>query len=121
MEGPGTPEQFLVMPWYAELLAAVLVEPDPAFDDGSAGTLLATLLERARRVEGARSPIDRMALELRYDVALIRLCSAVGLPSDPRRFDPPAPARVLLEGQLRAAGLPVPRSDLESASSDGSG
>jgi hypothetical protein len=107
------------MPLYAEFLATVLSEPNAESDDSSPGALLATLLERGRRASVARSPIDRLALELRYDAALVRLCWSVDIPADPDTFDPPARARDELESRLRAAGLPVAQWAFELAPSDG--
>jgi hypothetical protein len=98
------------MPLYSELLLAALADsgpgsgsPDPGRDD-----LVAALLVRGQRLRAARSPIERLALELDYDVTLVRLCRTVPVPADPERFDPPARAREDLEGRLRSAGVAVP-------------
>ena len=109
-----------MMPLYTELLATALAEPGPEPDDTSPGALLVVLLDRGLQIRAAPSPIDRLALELRYDVALIRLCSAMGVPADPARFDPPIPAREELEARLRSAGVPVAPDGLEPARSEGS-
>ena len=50
---------------------------------------------------------DRLALELRHDVALLTLCSVVGVNAGPERFEDPAEARHELEDELAAAGCVI--------------
>ena len=110
------------MPLYSELLKAALADPPPeAGPDPASGPedLLGALRVRGQRLTSARSPIERLAFELQYDLTLVRLCQAVGVPADPERFDPPGRAREELEGRLRSAGVAVPTMRLDWVTHEG--
>jgi len=46
-----------------------------------------------------------LALEIGYDVALIELATALGVPTDPSRFEQPERERARLEQELAARGI----------------
>ena len=46
-----------------------------------------------------------LALEIAYDVALLRLARVVGVESDPSRFERPQSERARVEGALRDRGI----------------
>jgi hypothetical protein len=48
---------------------------------------------------------EDLALELDHDRMLLRLCTALGIESDPSRFANPLAERERLEGLLRSAGV----------------
>ena len=100
------------MPIYTELLEAALEQQPRTGADGSTGKLVAELitcrdrLDRqasSRRVPGQVSAA--VADELAYDIALVKLCRRVGIPTDPHAFDPPGPARRALEHALAERGV----------------
>ncbi len=74
-----------------------------------------TALESARERTDPGSPPDRLALEVAYDAALIRLSDHLGIETGPERFDPPASERERLHREvlqslpnLTEVLLPVP-------------
>jgi hypothetical protein len=93
------------MALYAELLAAAMAREDG--QPGGRGELLAAVIERRNRLAVPGGPVDRLAAELGYDVALIRLCTALGAEASPAEFDRPADARGRLERHLADSGLPL--------------
>lgn len=54
---------------------------------------------------GAVSSADSLALQLEYDLALLRLCAARGIECDPSRFVQPPAERRRLEDTLAALGV----------------
>ncbi len=98
------------MSMYTELLiAACGQQPAPA-DASERDALEEVLRCRARRGErGEPAGPDlvpvALALELSYDVALLRLALAVGVEADPSRFDQPTRERERLEKALRERGI----------------
>lgn len=100
---------------YRQLLAVALLErpPHPGDPDEEPQVLLERLAEQRHQLLSAGAgtsrrhadPAAAVALQLRYDVALIHLCSALGIDYQLDRFSQPAAAREALEQSLRRMGL----------------
>ncbi len=103
---------------YSQLLTAAWDEfaDDPEYDGATSGELLARLLDLRAAVhpgsDGEQGGdglgpkgLDTMANELTYDLTLLRLASAVGIPAEPRRFTDPRSERRRLEGELSTSGV----------------
>ena len=97
---------------YAEFVSTALVA-----DDGEPSTS-EELLERvvtcrARMLRSAgrldQPAEERLAREVEYDTALIRLCTALDIAADPSRFAHPHQERARLEQALADAGVPMTR------------
>lgn len=95
--------RLFLMPLYGELLAAALQHAGP--QPKRRGPLLAALLDRRQRLDSAVPGVERLAIELDYDVALIRFCRATGIDADLAAFDRPAHARHDLEQSLVEEGF----------------
>ena len=110
-------ERLTTMPMsmYSELLAVSL-----AVDEERAGTHAASeewlldelLLARRHRLQAGRAggrtdAPSRIAAELEYDRALIRLCRLHAIPADAGRFGRPMRERRRLEEALEASGVDV--------------
>ena len=109
------------MSMYSELLVAALqVAPGPseALEGQRLEDALGLELAECRRRLAARGPQRQelqgkndapveIALELDYDLALIRLCKVHGIACDARRFTRPSPERRRLEEELSGAGVDV--------------
>jgi hypothetical protein len=113
------------MSMYTELLVAAWGQQGPAEAGATErGAFEEVLRCRARHGESVRTgagpdlvPVV-LALELAYDVALLRLALVVGVETDPSRFDQPRRERDRLEGALRALGISLePASDSDNRSS----
>ena len=95
---------------YSELLGGLCTEADPIHLPHSRDELVVILLQCRRRLhehdpaEGHVMTED-LALELDHDRMLLRLCSAMGIESDPGRFANPLAERNRLESLLRNAGV----------------
>ena len=104
------------MSMYSELLILSYRETE-ADGQVSPGELLANLLAsrgRCRRDgRSARSGAGTLATELDYDLALLRLCAAMGVDHDPQRFTDPGPERSRLELTLAGAGIDLGALDAE--------
>jgi len=113
------------MSMYAELLVAAWGQQGPAEDGVTEWDACEEVLRcRARQGESVRAAAGPdlvpvvLALELAYDVALLRLALVVGVETDPSRFDQPQQERDRLEGALRALGISLdPASDSDDRSS----
>jgi hypothetical protein len=99
------------MSMYSELLTASLAaQPNIESERGTPSHLLAHLMWCRQRLEGSvsrsrREPEVDLAANLDYDVALLRLCTARGIDSEPGRFAIPLLERRRLEMELRECGI----------------
>jgi hypothetical protein len=95
---------------YSELLAGLCTDVDPLPLPVSKDELVVILLQSRRGVEGQRGEGDHtmtedLALELDHDRMLLRLCTAMGIESEPERFGNPLVERERLEKRLREVGV----------------
>ena len=99
---------------YCELLAASLAEAGR--DEHRSADLVAVAVERRRalRSPGVADAASGVAVQLAYDLALLRLCWASDVDADPAGFTQPLPERRRLEGLLAAKGV-----DLAALSANG--
>ncbi|HEY6426008.1 MAG TPA: hypothetical protein VIX84_02140 [Acidimicrobiales bacterium] len=98
------------MSMYSELLCGLCAEVDPVPLPASRDELVVILLQCRRRLQGhgvedGHVMAEDLALELDHDRMLLRLCSAVGIETDPSRFDNPLAERERLEDRLRRNGI----------------
>jgi hypothetical protein len=108
------------MSMYSELLAASSAKERAGRPvAASKGELLAQLLARRIDLDDA-SPSDgaqpdvagHLTRQLDYDIALIRLCRALGIDAEPSGFEHPQPERQRLEQELKNAGVDLAAYDL---------
>jgi hypothetical protein len=95
---------------YSELLAELCGDVDPLPLPVSRDELVVILLQYRRRMAGygpesAHIMAEDLALELDHDRMLLRLCTAMGIESEPGRFGNPLVERERLEAQLREVGV----------------
>jgi hypothetical protein len=95
---------------YSELLAGLCADVDPLPLPVSKDELVVILLQFRRRMVGHGSDgehimAEDLALELDHDRMLLRLCTALGIESEPDRFSNPLAERERLEERLREAGV----------------
>ncbi len=95
---------------YSELLAGLCADVDPLPLPVSRDELVVILLQCRRGLnghdgDGERVMTEDLALELDHDRMLLRLCTAMGIESEPERFENPLVERERLENQLRAVGV----------------
>jgi hypothetical protein len=95
---------------YSELLGGLCADVDPVQLPASSDELVVVLLQCRRRLRGHEVDdhhvmAEDLALELDHDRMLLRLCRAVGIATDPSRFDNPLAERARLEGRLRSVGI----------------
>ena len=97
---------------YSELLAGLCADVDPLPLPVSRDELVVILLQCRRRMnghdsegEGEHMMAEDLALELDHDRMLLRLCTAMGIESEPERFGNPLVERERLENLLRAVGV----------------
>ena len=102
------------MSMYVEILSQAMAgEEEPA--QSRASLLDATcecrqqMLETRRRVDG--TPEHRLAHEVAYDRALLRLCAALGIETVLGRFNRPLEERDRLEHELATRGIHFPEPD----------
>jgi hypothetical protein len=98
------------MSMYSELLSGLCSDMDPLQLPTSRDELVVILLQCRRRLHGhgldqGHVMAEDLALELDHDRMLLRLCSAMGIQSDPSRFVNPLAERSRLEALLRSAGV----------------
>jgi hypothetical protein len=98
------------MSMYSELLQGLCTEADPIQLPNSRDELVVILLQCRHRLHDHGSGVghvmtEDLALELDHDRMLLRLCSAMGIESDPSRFANPLSERARLENLLRSAGV----------------
>jgi len=104
--GTGAP-----MSMYTQLLAAALQRR--AADPAERSPTLAearrcrTQLEQGTRRSDPDEVSAALALQIGYDIALLRLTGLVGIDSDPEFFDPPLRERNRLEDALAALGIAI--------------
>jgi hypothetical protein len=99
---------------YSELLAGLCTDVDPLLLPVSRDELVVILLQCRRRLdghegdgggEGDHMMAEDLALELDHDRMLLRLCTAMGIESEPERFGNPLVERERLEDALRSVGV----------------
>ena len=95
---------------YSELLSGLCAEVEPLSLPSSRDELVVVLLQCRRRMhgngaDGEHIMAEDLALELDHDRMLLRLCSALGIESDPTRFVSPLAERERLEDLLGYAGV----------------
>ncbi len=95
---------------YSELLAEVCGDVDPVPLPVSRDELVVILLQTRRRLneqgaEGEHIMTEDLALELDHDRMLLRLCTAMGIETEPERFGNPLVERERLEQRLREVGV----------------
>jgi len=98
------------MSMYSELLAELCGDVDPLPLPVSRDELVVILLQTRRRLNDQGREVDHLmaedlALELDHDRMLLRLCTAVGIESEPQRFGNPLVERERLEQRLRDVGV----------------
>jgi hypothetical protein len=99
------------MSMYTELLDAALHQvPIDGLGEEERGAVAEAQRCRSQLERGA-ADVDpdmvsaALALQIAYDVALLRLAGLVGIESDPYRFDRPYDERTRLEGELTQRGI----------------
>jgi len=95
---------------YSELLSGLCADVDPLPLPVSRDELVVILLQCRRRMnghggDGEHLMAEDLALELDHDRMLLRLCTALGIESEPARFGNPLVERERLENQLREVGV----------------
>ncbi len=95
---------------YSELLSGLCADVEPLPLPPSRDELVVVLLQCRRRLNGhgpdeGRVMAEDLALELDHDRMLLRLCTALGIESDPSWFVNPLAERERLEDLLRSAGV----------------
>jgi hypothetical protein len=100
------------MSMYSELLSGVCSDVEPMPLPNSRDELVVVLLQCRRRLHGDGTDDDGghimaedLALELDHDRMLLRLCTSMGIESDPSRFASPLVERERLEELLRSLGV----------------
>jgi hypothetical protein len=95
---------------YSELLAELCADVDPLPLPVSRDELVVILLQCRRQMderggEGDHMMAEDLALELDHDRMLLRLCTGMGIETEPERFENPLAERERLEQRLREAGV----------------
>jgi len=92
---------------YSELLSGLCDDVEPLPLPSSRDELVVVLLQCRRRITGNDGHVmsEDLALELDHDRMLLRLCTAMGIESDPSRFVSPLAERQRLEDLLRSSGV----------------
>jgi len=95
------------MSMYSELLSGLCDDVEPLPLPSSRDELVVVLLQCRRRFNGNgdHEMSEDLALELDHDRMLLRLCTAMGIESDPSRFVSPLAERQRLEDLLRSSGV----------------
>ncbi len=90
---------------YYELLTASLAGVGRS-DRRSVVDLVADAVERRRALQGGTADAaSGVAVQLAYDLALLRLCRALDVAADPAGFTRPLPERRRLESLLAGRGV----------------
>ncbi len=99
------------MSMYTQLMRAALERPLPGVRDDPHAALDLAFRQR-RELQRILRPDEvpeamavRLARQVSYDIALMRLASAVGITTDPSRFDEPGRERARLEAALDDLGM----------------
>jgi hypothetical protein len=94
---------------YSELLSSLCDDVDPLLLPPTRDELVVILLQCRRRLNGHEADgghmAEDLALELDHDRMLLRLCTALGIESDPTRFVNPLAERERLEDLLLSVGV----------------
>jgi hypothetical protein len=88
---------------YSELLSGLCADVDPLPLPVSRDELVVILLQCRRRLDGHGGDGEHLMAD--HDRMLLRLCTALGIESEPSRFGNPLVERERLENQLRAVGV----------------
>jgi hypothetical protein len=111
------------MSMYTQLLSAALRQRSVGGSDEE-GTAVAEVRRCRIELEHGRPAVDEdtvsaaLALQIGYDVALLRLAGVIGIDSDPTRFDRPQHERGRLEGALAARGIAFDEPSGQAAAAD---
>jgi hypothetical protein len=98
------------MSMYTQLLDAALHQL-PIDGSGQERVAVAEVRRCRSQLDRASADVDpdtvpaALALQIGYDVALLRLAELIGIDSDPSRFDRPQLERTRLEGALAERGI----------------
>jgi hypothetical protein len=98
------------MSMYTQLLDAALHQV-PIDGPGEERVAVAEVQRCRNRLERGAADVEpdtvpaALALQIGYDVALLRLAGLIGIESDPSRFDRPHSERTRLEGALAERGI----------------
>ena len=108
-------QNYVVMSMYSELLSGLCADIDPLPLPPSRDELVVILLQCRRRLNGhgmgaGHLMAEDLALELDHDRMLLRLCTAMGIETEPSRFANPLAERERLEDLLRGAGVDLPHA-----------
>jgi len=99
------------MSMYTQLLSAAIGQDPPEAADATERGAVDEVLQCRAELESVPPSTDSdavsavLALEVAYDVALLRLARLVGVESDPDRFEQPQLERARVEGALRSRGI----------------
>jgi hypothetical protein len=111
----------LPMSMYTQLLDAALHQL-PIDGSGKARVAVAEVQRCRIQLERGAPDVDTdavsaaLALQIGYDVALLRLAGLVGIESDPGRFDRPQRERTRLEDALAERGISLSENGAGSES-----
>src|SRR6202012_1353777 len=105
------PQNCVAMSMYSEWPAGLCGDVAPVPLPVSRDELVVILLQYRRRLheqgadDGEHMMAEDLALELDHDRMLLRLCTAMGIESEPQRFGNPLAERERLEQRLREVGV----------------
>jgi hypothetical protein len=106
----------LPMSMYTQLLDAALHQLSIDEPGEDVAVAVADVQRHRNQLERATPDVDpdtvsaALALQIGYDVALLRLAELIGIDSDPRRFDRPQLERTRLEDEFTQRGIHVYRN-----------
>jgi hypothetical protein len=112
------------MSMYTQLLDAALHQP-PVDGSGEERVAVAEVKRCRSQLDRGTADVDpdtvpaALALQIGYDVALLRLAGLIGIESDPSRFDRPQHERTRLEGALAERGISLGEHGASSESAAG--
>jgi hypothetical protein len=107
----------LPMSMYTQLLDAALHQLSIDESGEDVAVAVADVQRYRNQLERATPDVDpdtvsaALALQIGYDVALLRLADLIGIDSDPGRFDRPQLERIRLEGEFTQRGIRLYRND----------
>lgn len=95
---------------YSELLVGLCADLDPLRLPAGRRQLVVILLQRRHpgcsdQIDQRRDMTEELARQLDHDRMLLRLCTAIGIETDPALFASPLVERKRLEGLLGEAGV----------------
>jgi hypothetical protein len=106
----------LPMSMYTQLLDAALHQLSIDESGEDVAVAVADVQRYRNQLERATPDVDpdtvsaALALQIGYDVALLRLAELIGIDSDPGRFDRPQLERTRLEGEFTQRGIRLYRN-----------